>query len=283
MKTNNGAHRDLLGQAEHNLGCREFCTIVMGWGGGGDKQKHVLLSLNMSEVPYGLIDYLLLAKIQLKRLCWPLYPYDKISKKCKINWSNIDGTSPKPKRLHSEKDETDQLYHCPIQVCDHDSFQSQRRCRKHVYTKHSWLFYFNEKRDLRGLAAYEKEGVNDVKLRDITVQMVGVLPSFSVSSKIGESFAKWLTGSGGGCKKVRVTQQIVKRCFKFFKFCCEDEEELSFEVLDFSLCSHSLLFKFIDYLQDECKLVHGGPLGSVMRIEGHNWRVMGWFSLPAWY
>ncbi|XP_078378573.1 uncharacterized protein LOC144661640 [Oculina patagonica] len=189
-----------------------------------------------------------------------------MSKKCKINWSNIDGASPKPKRLHLEKNETDRFYHCPIQVCDHDGFQSQRGCRKHVNTKHSWFFYFDEKPDLGILAAYEREGASDVKSSEITVQTARVLPSFSVSSKIGESFVKWLTGSGGGCKKDRVAQQIVKRCFKFLKFCCEDEEELSFEVLDFSLCSHSLLFKFIDYLQDECKLGHGGRLGYIDAI-----------------
>ena len=68
-----------------------------------------------------------------------------MSKKCKVNWSDIDGASPKPKRLHLEKDETDSLYHCPIQECDHDGFQSQRGCRKHVNTKHSWFFYFDEK------------------------------------------------------------------------------------------------------------------------------------------
>ena len=28
-----------------------------------------------------------------------------------VNWSDIDGASPKPKRLHLEKDETDSLYH----------------------------------------------------------------------------------------------------------------------------------------------------------------------------
>ena len=55
-----------------------------------------------------------------------------MSKKCKVNWSDIDGASPKPKRLHLEKDEGDSLYHCPIQECDHDGFQSQRGCRKHV-------------------------------------------------------------------------------------------------------------------------------------------------------
>jgi len=57
----------------------------------------------------------------------------------------MDGASPKPKRLHLEKDETDSLYHCPIQECDDDGFQSQRGCRKHVNTKHSWFFYFDEK------------------------------------------------------------------------------------------------------------------------------------------
>ena len=93
-----------------------------------------------------------------------------------------------------------------------------------------------------------------------------ILPSFPASCQIGESFTKWLTRSGGGCKKDNVAQQIVKRCFKFLKFCCEDEEELSFEVLDFSLCSHSLLFKFIDHLQDKYKLGHGGRLGYIDAI-----------------
>ena len=190
----------------------------------------------------------------------------EMNKKGKVDWSKIDGSSPKPKRLHLEKDETDSLYHCPIQVCDHDGFKSQRGCRKHVNTKHSWFFFFDEKPDQGGLVASTKELADVDKSSDIAKPACRVLPSFSVSSAIGESFTKWLTGSGGGYKKDRAAQQIVKRCFKFLKFCCEDEEELSFEVLDFSLCSHSLLFKFIDHLQDECKLGHGGRLGYVDAI-----------------
>ena len=185
----------------------------------------------------------------------------EMNKKGKVDWSKIDGSSPKPKRLHLEKDETDSLYHCPIQVCDHDGFKSQRGCRKHVNTKHSWFFFFDEKP-----VASTKELADDDKASEIAKPPARVLPSFSVCSQIGESFTKWLTGSGGGCKKDRAAQQIVKRCFKFLKFCCEDEEELSFEVLDFSLCSHSLLFKFIDHLQDECKLGHGGRLGYIDAI-----------------
>ena len=87
------------------------------------------------------------------------------------------------------------------------------------------------------------------------------MPSFSPSSQIGEPFTTWLSGSGGGYKKDRPAQKIVNRCLKFLKFCCEKEEELNFEVMDFILCSPNLLFKFIDYLQEKCKLGHGGKLG----------------------
>ena len=50
------------------------------------------------------------------------------------------------------------------------------------------------------------------------------------------------------------------------QFCWEEEEELSFDVIDFSLCSPSLLFKFIDCLQEEYKLGHGGRLGYIDAI-----------------
>jgi len=75
-----------------------------------------------------------------------------------------------------------------------------------------------------------------------------------------------LTGSEGRCKKDRAAQQIVTLYFIFLRFCSEDEEELAFDVVDLSPCSPNLLFKFIHYLQDECKLGHGGRLGYVDAI-----------------
>ena len=36
--------------------------------------------------------------------------------------------------------------------------------------------------------------------------------------------------------------------------------------MDFSLCSPSVLFKFINFRQEECKLGHGGRLGYVDAI-----------------
>ena len=198
-----------------------------------------------------------------------------MSKKCKVNWSDIDGASPKPKRLHLEKDEADSLYHCPIQECDHDGFQSQRGCRKHVNTKHSWFFYFDEKPNSKEIDFRMENTIQD-----------------QTSGTTKHAVNKWLTGSGGGCKKDRTAQQIVTRCLKFLRFCCEDEGELTFHVVDFSLCSPNLLFKFIDYLQEECKLGHGGRLGYIdaisemidfRKLHGASEAVLGKFSATELY
>ena len=42
----------------------------------------------------------------------------------------------------------------------------------------------------------------------------------SLSSKIAQVFLSWLTS----------------RCLKFLKFCCEEDEDLIFEIVDLSLC-----------------------------------------------
>ena len=131
-------------------------------------------------------------------------------------------------------------------------------------------FYFDEKRSskdsLKVAGNVPAKNTDEDKTTEIPKHAVKLIPSFSLSCDIGELFTKWLTGSGGGCKKDRAAQQIVTRCFKFLRFCCEDEEELTFGMIDFSLCSPSLLFKFIDCLQDECKLEHGGRLGYIDAI-----------------
>ena len=153
-------------------------------------------------------------------------------------------------------------------------FESQRGCRKHVNSKHSWFSYFDEKSELKhhqeSLQVFPRNSpvatTNDCASTETTRHAPKLLPSFSVLGKIGQDFTNWLTGSGGGYKKDRTATQIVKRSFKCLKFCCEDEEELTFEVIDHSLCSPNLLFKFIDFLQDECKLGHGGRLGYIDAI-----------------
>ena len=125
-----------------------------------------------------------------------------MSKANKIEWSNIDGALPKPKRLHLEKDDADSLYHCPFQLCEHEGFQSQRGCRKHVNNKHSWFFYFDEKPsvDLKlvanSLKVPTKSSASSTNDGDVSSTRLKPgarsMPSFSTSSQIGAEFATWL-------------------------------------------------------------------------------------------
>lgn len=78
---------------------------------------------------------------------------------------------------------------------------------------------------------------------EITNPASRVLPLFSVPSQMGESFTKVVDWKWWGLQeRWHSSVDSPKRCLKFLNFCCEDEKELSFEVVDLSLCSQSLLF-----------------------------------------
>ena len=183
-----------------------------------------------------------------------------------INWSKLPNASPKPKRLHLEEDDSDGLFHCPVQGCKHDGFTTQRGCRKHAKNKHRWYFYFDEKPNITQIEACQEQSNKTDSNDDKSSLKIRRALSFDMSSKIAQDFLSWLTGSGGGCKSDRQAHQIVSRCLKFLKFCCEEDEDLTFEIVDFSLCSPSLLFKFVDMMQDEWNLGHAGRIGYVDAI-----------------
>ena len=90
--------------------------------------------------------------------------------------------------------------------------------------------------------------------------------SFDMSIKIAQDFLSWLTTSGGGCKSDRQAQQIVSRCLKMFADVCKEDEDLTFEIVDFSLYSPNRLFKFVDTMQDEWNLGHAGRIGYLDAI-----------------
>ena len=183
-----------------------------------------------------------------------------------IDWSKLPNASPKPKRLHLEEDDSDGLFHCPVQGCKHDGFTTQRGCRKHAKNKHRWYFYFDEKPNITQIEACQDQSNKTDSNDDKSSLKIRRALSFDMSSKIAQDFLSWLTGSGGGCKSDRQAHQIVSRCLKFLKFCCEEDEDLTFEIVDFSLCSPSLLFKFVDMMQDEWNLGHAGRIGYVDAI-----------------
>ena len=193
----------------------------------------------------------------------------KMNKRGKdVDWSKLANASPKPKRLHLEEDDCDGLFHCPVQICNHDGFTTQRGCRKHVKNKHSWYYYFDEKPDSAQIDTLNVDETDKCEASDqkITPRKSRAIASFDSTNKIAKNFFSWLTGSGGGCKSDRQAQQIVSKCLKFLKFCCEDEEELTFDIVDFSLCSPNLLFKFVDTMQDDWNLGHAGRIGYLDAI-----------------
>ena len=59
-------------------------------------------------------------------------------------WKEAIGASSKSRRLKLSPN-TEGLFTCPVSSCESESFHSKRGCRKHVYNKHGWYFYFDIK------------------------------------------------------------------------------------------------------------------------------------------
>ena len=57
------------------------------------------------------------------------------------------GANPKSKRLQLHAN-NDILFFCPVHFCAHGRYHSKRGCRKHVYRKHGWYCYFEEKPEI---------------------------------------------------------------------------------------------------------------------------------------
>ena len=61
----------------------------------------------------------------------------------KASWKYALGATKKPKRLKLLSHNG--LFICPVAYCESEPYRSKRGCRKHVFTKHGWYYYFEEK------------------------------------------------------------------------------------------------------------------------------------------
>ena len=108
-----------------------------------------------------------------------------------------------------------------------------------------WLFFFDKMPNQGGLVASS----NDDKSSEIAKPPASILPRFQFLAKL-ENHSRNSDWKWWGLQERSRSSADSQEVLQFLKFCCEDEEELSFEVLNLSLCSQSLLFKFIDHLKD---------------------------------
>ena len=152
-----------------------------------------------------------------------------------VDWKSVDGAFDKPRRLDLQRDKN-HLYNCPVNGCEHPGFSSCRGCRKHVYEKHAWYKYFDQKSIVISNTVEEKDNV-------ITSKTKHTIPCCSTENDLCRSLSVWLQSTAGGGKSEKQSQISVTRALKFITFCCsetgEDESNAtsSLEIIDYFLGS----------------------------------------------
>lgn len=181
-------------------------------------------------------------------------------------WKNAVGASKKSKRLHLLAD-SDGLFHCPVIYCDSMPFRSQRGCRKHVFQRHGWYYYFEKKPIVEEVLPQESIKRNALckAQRKNTVDM----PAFHKTCTLYKEFKKWICSYGGGSKGDNQADQICTRVLKYLKFCCEDNDpswDIPNTVVDYCIGSITVLSDFVSFLRDMWKVGFAGMIGYLQAI-----------------
>ena len=166
-------------------------------------------------------------------------------------WKNAVGASSKPKRLNLIPNGKG-LYDCPVRNCDSNYYTTQRGCRKHVYQKHGWYYYFDLKPNIEDVLPECSVRANVIQkskrsnTRDV--------PMFLKRCSLHKGFKHWLMCAGGGSKSEVQADQISCRVLKFLKFCCQDTSstwDIPLAVVDYCMGSVNLISDFIECLKDK--------------------------------
>ena len=177
----------------------------------------------------------------------------------KEEWKNVAGAAVKSKRLKLQASETNEFI-CPINGCDSNTFKSRRGCRKHVFKKHAWFYYFEEKPNIEDSFPAVVIKRPQKQMRCFTANM----PTFTKDCSVALNFINWLCSPGGSGKTIDQANQICAKVLKYAKFCCHDVPPswvLTKTVMEYCICSVTLIDSFIKYLQNEWKVGKAGVIG----------------------
>lgn len=186
----------------------------------------------------------------------------------KSEWARAVGAAKKSKRLQLIKNASG-IFECPLRTCDHNGFETQRGCRKHVFTKHAWMFWFNERPDL--VEAFPGDITRIAQYTLPKRCQTRHMPTFNLDCVFARNMMHWLRSDGGGGKNVTQSKQITTRALKFLRFCCEDADddwEIPTTVVDFCIGSIDLIGKFFEHLRDDMNMAPSGCIGYLNAI-GH--------------
>ncbi|XP_057289972.1 uncharacterized protein LOC130656435 isoform X1 [Hydractinia symbiolongicarpus] len=184
-------------------------------------------------------------------------------------WKEALGASMRSKRLKLMPDK-DNRFCCPVADCDSESYGSKRGCRKHVYNRHGWFYYFDKRPNIDEVLPHfsTRNRIKDPqRKRASTFSM----PSFAKTCNLAVAFRTWLKSPGGGGKDHSQADQITCKVLKYAKYCCEDSPsvwEVPFPVIDYCVGSINMLSDFVDFLRDQWKVGFSGIIGYMNAI-GH--------------
>ena len=185
----------------------------------------------------------------------------------KASWKDAIGATKKPKRLKLLSHNG--LFICPIAYCESEPYRSKRGYRKHVFTKHGWYYYFEEKPDIAKVFPEFSTRTNNYQLpkRGETSSM----PMFLKTCVVGVNFKKWLQSPGGGGKGESQADQLLCKVLKYLKYCCTDVSiswDVPESVVDYCLGSVTVISDFGRYLQTDWSLKSSSVTGY-MNALGH--------------
>ena len=180
-------------------------------------------------------------------------------------WKNAIGAASKPKRLRLVQD-NEGYYYCPVETCDGNIYKTKRGCRKHVFQRHGWYYYFEEKPKVEEVLP---EKVVKKRMQRTNKSNTKSIPMFLKDCLLHKTFKRWLLSPGGGSKGDAQAEQIGCRVLKYLKFCCPDSEsewEIPTGVVDYCVGSVTLLSDFVEYLKEKWEVGYAGIIGYMNAI-----------------
>lgn len=176
-------------------------------------------------------------------------------------WSKAIGASLKPRRLNLKANKSGH-FECPVKFCESEIYHSIRGCRKHVYNRHGWYYFFDDKpilNEVFPVISTTKNTYNRPKKSNTSS-----MPSFLKNCGLASNFNAWLKSPGGGGKSHSQAEQLSSKILKYMKFCCQDVSpcwEVPISVIDYCIGSVKLMAEFVTSLQDEWKVGYSGMIG----------------------
>ena len=180
-----------------------------------------------------------------------------------VKWQAINGAAKEKKILRLRPD-GEGHFSCPVETCMHTGFKSSRGLRRHIDTRHRWMYWFEVEPAVR-----RNQLVTDPsKIRSKAV--THNVPSFSITEGIGADFRRWLSAPLGGGKNEREATQGAKRAMKFLLHVIGEDNTCdslaSIEFIDCAVGSASTITSFMETITNDWRMSSSGALNYLKSI-----------------